>query len=144
MIEWLSRILASHNIDSQFLLWAALLFVVTFAGSLAVVSFLLVRLPADYFRASYQRRFWTGQHQAVRWMGMALKNILGAILVVLGIVMSLPGVPGQGILTILLGIMLLDFPGKQRWEQKIVSRPRVLQAINRLRKRFGAQPLVLD
>ena len=39
------------------------------------------------------------------------KNILGLFLVALGVVLSLPGVPGQGLLTILLGIMLLDFPG---------------------------------
>jgi hypothetical protein len=72
------------------------------------------------------------------------KNLLGAVLVLLGIVLSLPGVPGQGILTILLGVMLLDFPGKRDLERKIVGRPKVREAIDRLRKRFGKQPLVLD
>ena len=66
-----------------------------------------------------------------------MKNLLGVVLVALGIVMSLPGVPGQGILTILLGIMLLDFPGKRNLEHKMVSRPQVLNAINKLRHRFG-------
>jgi hypothetical protein len=58
--------------------------------------------------------------------------------------MSLPGVPGQGILTILLGLMLLDLPGKRAWEQKLVKRPKVLQTINQLRGKFGKPPLVLD
>ena len=62
----------------------------------------------------------------------------------LGIVLSLPGVPGQGILTILLGIMLLDFPGRRKLEHKLVSRPQVLKTINKLRHRFGKPPLVLD
>jgi len=62
----------------------------------------------------------------------------------LGIVMSLPGIPGQGVLTILLGIMLLDLPGKRRLEQKILSKPRVLEKINRLRQKFSRPPLVLD
>ncbi|MBA3256811.1 MAG: hypothetical protein H0T64_09210 [Pyrinomonadaceae bacterium] len=72
------------------------------------------------------------------------KNLLGVVLVVVGILLSLPGVPGQGILTILLGVMLLDFPGKPRLEHWLVSRPKILQAINRLRHRFSKPALVLD
>jgi hypothetical protein len=72
------------------------------------------------------------------------KNVLGFILVVVGIMLSLPGVPGQGILTILIGIMLLDFPGKRELERRIVSCPGLFQAINALRRRFGKPPLVLD
>jgi hypothetical protein len=55
-----------------------------------------------------------------------------------------PGVPGQGVLTILLGIMLLDFPGKRALETRIVGRPRVNGAVNALRARFGKPPLILD
>ena len=72
------------------------------------------------------------------------KNILGIVLVVLGVVLSLPGVPGQGLLTILLGVMLLDFPGKHRLEQKLLSKPSIVNTINRLRGRFGKPPLVLN
>jgi hypothetical protein len=53
-------------------------------------------------------------------------------------------VPGQGILTILLGIMLLDFPGKRDLEYRLVSQPRVFNTINKLRHRFGKDSLVLD
>jgi hypothetical protein len=70
--------------------------------------------------------------------------LLGAFLVLLGIVLSLPGVPGQGVLTILLGVMLLDFPGKRGLELKLVSRPKVLNTINRIRHRFDRPPLLLD
>jgi hypothetical protein len=72
------------------------------------------------------------------------KNILGVLLVAVGIVMSLPGVPGQGLLTVLLGIMLLDFPGKRSVEQKLLKRPAIQNAITRLRKRFDKPPLELD
>jgi len=71
-------------------------------------------------------------------------NVLGVVLVALGIVMSIPGVPGQGILTILLGIMLLDFPGKRDLEHKLVSRPPVFKAINKLRHKFGKPALMLE
>jgi len=54
------------------------------------------------------------------------------VLVVLGIIMALPGVPGPGILTIVLGVMLLNFPGKRRLERWLIRRPMVLSAMNRL------------
>jgi hypothetical protein len=41
----------------------------------------------------------------------------------MGIILALPGVPGQGILTVLIGVMLLEFPGKRRLERAIVGRP---------------------
>lgn len=121
-----------------------LLFLVTFAISLAIVSFIMVRIPADYFQKDRPRNLWSDRHPAVRFLGLFAKNVLGVLLVALGIVMSIPGVPGQGILTILLGVMLLDFPGKNNLEHKLVSRPPVLKAINKLRYRFGKPSLLLD
>jgi len=121
-----------------------LLFLVTFAVSLAIVSFILVKLPPTYFQKEHSRELWSDYHAAIRFLGVFGKNILGILLVALGILMSIPGVPGQGILTILLGIMLLDFPGKRSLELKLVSRPQVFKTINKLRHRFGKPSLVLD
>jgi amino acid transporter len=123
---------------------AVLLFLVTFAISLAIVSFIMVNIPNDYFKKDRPRELWSDRHPAIRFLGIFVKNLLGVVLVVLGIVMSIPGVPGQGILTILLGIMLLDFPGKRDLEHRIVSRPRVLTTINKLRHKFGRDELVLE
>jgi len=125
-------------------LLGVLLFVVTFSINLAIVSIILVKIPATYFQKDHSWEFWKGRSRAVRLLGVVLKNILGVFLVALGIVLSLPGVPGQGILTILLGIMLLDFPGRRKLEHKLVSRPQVFKTINKLRHRFGKPPLVLD
>lgn len=132
------------SITWQSVLLGVLLFLVTFTISLAIVSFIMVKIPADYFHKDRPRELWSDRHPAVRLLGFLVKNILGVVLVVLGILMSLPGVPGQGILTILLGIMLLDFPGKRTLEHKLVSRPQVLKTINKLRHRFGKPALVLD
>lgn len=79
----------------------------------------------------------------MRGIAVAIKNIAGLLLVLLGLVLSLPGVPGQGLITILIGIMLLDFPGKQKIERKIISRPSVLSNVNRLREKFSRPPLRL-
>lgn len=122
----------------------ALIFVGSFLVNLAIVSFILVKLPADHFSKSHKKKFAAGRHPAVRVLAVIGKNIGGVLLVALGVVLSLPGVPGQGLLTILLGIMLLDFPGKSRLEQKLLSRPSVVNAINRLRARFSKPPLELN
>lgn len=125
-------------------LLGVLIFLVTFSISLAIVSVIIVKIPADYFKKDQPRELLPNHHAAVRYMAIVGKNILGVLLVALGIVLSLPGVPGQGILTILLGIMLLDFPGKRTLEHKLVSRPQVLKTINKLRHRFGKSELVLE
>jgi hypothetical protein len=138
------QIVVFEAITWQSVLLTVLLFVVTFAISLAIVSFIMVRIPADYFKLDNPREFWVDKHPAVRLLAVFAKNLLGVVLVALGILMSIPGVPGQGILTILLGIMLLDFPGKRNLEYKLVSRPQVRNAIDKLRQRFGKSSLVLD
>ena len=120
------------------------LFLLTFTASLAVTAWLLVKVPANYFSASHKFDFFAGRSPAVRVAGMIGKNLLGGVLFVLGILMSLPGVPGQGILTILLGLMLMDIPGKRKVEIKLVSRPTIRRTIDRIRARFHKPPLDLD
>ncbi len=128
----------------QSILLAVLIFVVTFSISLAIVSVIMVKIPADYFKEDRPRELFADKSPAVRYLLIIGKNLLGVVLVVLGILMSVPGVPGQGILTILLGVMLLDFPGRRRLEHKLVSRPQVLNTINKLRHKFNKPELELD
>jgi len=120
-----------------------LIFLATFSINLALVSFILVKLPADHFTRAHKTKFWSGPNPALSAAKFIGKNIAGVLLVALGIILSVPGVPGQGLLTVLLGIMLLDFPGKHRLEQKLLSRPSIVNTINKLRKRFGKAPLEL-
>lgn len=123
---------------------AVALFAVTLVGSLLIVSYVLIKLPPNYFHSSHERLFMPDKHRAVRWLMLGLKNLLGVLLIIFGILMSLPGVPGQGLLTILLGLMLMDFPGKRQVESRIVGQPKIQASINRLRRRFGKPPLLVD
>ena len=113
-------------------------------GGMVVVGVLLVRLPANYFSRSRPRDFWIHSHPLIRWTGLVVKNLLGALAVVVGGILTMPGIPGPGLLMILIGVMLLDFPGKREWERRLVSHPRILGTINRLRTRYRKPPLVLD
>ena len=122
----------------------ASIFVGSFLLNLAIVSIILVKLPANHFSKSRKTKFWLGPRPAIHAAKVIGKNIAGVFLVALGVVLSLPGVPGQGLLTILLGVMLLDFPGRDRLEQKLLSKPSIVNTINRLRGRFGKPPLELN
>ncbi len=126
------------------ILIGALIFVGSFLFNLGIVSLILVKLPADHFSKNRKTKFWDGPNPALHAAKVIGKNLLGVILVALGVVLSLPGVPGQGLLTILLGIMLLDFPGRHRLEQKLLSKPSIVNTINQLRGRFDKPPLVLN
>jgi hypothetical protein len=124
-------------------LWGALLALSVGVVSSAVVLVALVKLPATYFLDPAPLSPPADGHPVLRWAVRIGKNLLGGAVAVLGILLSLPGIPGPGLLLIFIGLTLLDFPGKRRLERKLVERPRVLQAINWLRKRFGKPPLVL-
>jgi hypothetical protein len=117
------------------------IFVVTLLSSLAICVLVIARLPADYFVGAEPPPPPPGPPWK-RIGRVAGKNLLGAVLVLLGAAMSVPGVPGQGVLTMLCGLMLLDIPGKRRLEQRVVRSPRVLRTLNRVRARFQRDPLL--
>jgi uncharacterized membrane protein len=60
-------------------LFGGLLFVVTFVISLAIVSVIMVKIPANYFRTDYSPKFLSGRHPAIRLLGIVGKNILGVL-----------------------------------------------------------------
>ena len=113
-----------------------------FVGSLITVPWLVVRLPADYF-AQRERHSWAAAtgHPVLHWLALLAKNSLGVVLLMAGIAMLV--LPGQGLLTMVMGLVLLDFPGKYRFERFVVSRPAVLKSLNWLRRRRGRPPLRL-
>src|SRR5688572_25233598 len=98
------------------LVWSGLACVAGFAISLAALILVLIRLPPTYFHGPDSPRFWSARKPALRWAGLAGKNLLGFALVGIGLVLAVPGIPGQGVLTIFVGVMLLNFPGKRRLE----------------------------
>ena len=120
--------------------WGSVLSMVGLLGGLLGIPWAVARLPADYFTRE-QREVWRhADHEP--WLAVLLgfaKNLLGAVLVLLGLVMLVT--PGQGLLTLLIGLMLMNFPGKYRLERWLVRRPGVMRALNWLRRRQGEQPL---
>ena len=112
--------------------------------SLAIAAAVVVSWPADRFKPGSRATFLAAHPTAVRLLAGFGKNLAGVVLVLLGLIMALPGVPGQGLLTALIGLTLLSFPGKRKLERRFVRIPALLGAINRLRARFARPPLDID
>ena len=124
-------------------LWWGLGLSVTLAiGSLALAAAIIVRWPADHFVRDHAAEA-AKQHVVMRTLALIAKNVLGGIVILLGLVMALPGIPGQGLLMMIVGVTILDFPGKRRLERRLIARPRILRSINSLRARFKRLPLVM-
>jgi hypothetical protein len=141
-MEWLAEVWTSLTWNKIFL--GAGVFLASLAFSFIAIGVVMVKIPANYFSSHYQQDFMPGSPWIVRWGAVIAKNVLGFLLVILGIVLSLPGVPGQGFLTILLGLIMLDIPGKRPLEARIIKRPTILAAVNELRARYNKPPLEMD
>jgi len=123
-----------------FLLWASGFSLLTLAATLAAVPWVVSRLPADYFSRPRRTSWRLGARVSVVGLAVVLvKNAIGVVLVVLGFIMLFT--PGQGLLTLLTGLLLMNFPGKYRLERWLVMRAGVLRSLNWLRRRGGHPPL---
>jgi hypothetical protein len=142
MSEWLNELWSSLTFGRVAL--GAGLFVLSLVFSFVAIGLVMVKIPPHYFSPHHERDFLPNSPWAVRWGAVIAKNIAGVILIIVGIILSLPGVPGQGILTILLGLIFLDIPGKRPLEARIIQRPTVLNAVNKLRAKYGKPPLEMD
>ena len=111
--------------------WVGVLSILMYVGTLVALPIVVARLPADYFRCDYHATRHHKQSAALRLLGLLGKNLLGIVLVGTGVAMLV--LPGQGILTMLIGLMLINFPGKRALEQRLVRQPTVLRAMNWIR-----------
>jgi len=115
---------------------------VMFLVGLLAMPLIVARIPFDYF--AHERRpagRFASRHWLLRVVLLVLKNLLAVVLLVCGLAMLV--LPGQGLLTILVGFLLLDFPGKYRVERWLVARRFVHRPINWMRDKRGRPPLRL-
>ena len=116
--------------------------VIGFIGSLIAIPWILIRLPSDYFDMRVPRYWMKDHHPVLRTIGLIVKNIAGSIFLIAGFLMLF--LPGQGLLTMLIGISFMDFPNKRKLEARIVGQPVFFKAINAMRQKFNKLPLTLS
>jgi hypothetical protein len=113
---------------------------VLFVGTLIAVPVIIVSLPHDLLKRD-------DQSAGKQWLNLwylpyvITKNVFGFIVLIAGIVMLV--LPGQGLLTIFLGLALINFPGKRKLIRRLLSQKRIYMAITRLRAKFNKSPLEL-
>lgn len=112
--------------------------------SFAVAVAIVVSWAPDRFNRAGPAQVGRRRPILIRVLGLAAKNLAGVVLVLLGLIMAIPGVPGQGLLTAVIGITLLNFPGKLRLERRLLRVEALRRGINRLRARFDRSPLEID
>jgi len=98
-----------------------------------VVIAMIIRMPANFFTAP--------RAAPVHPVLAIAKNVLGVVVILVGIFLALPFVPGPGVPLIVLGVSLTNFPGKRKLELLILRRKWVMMPLNRLRSRFNVPPL---
>lgn len=136
MLEWI-------GLGKTAAWWIVIASAVMIFAALVAVPLLVVRIPADYFAHPHRSGAeWTRKRPGIRLAWLIAKNTLGCTFFVLGALMLV--LPGQGLLTLLIAITLLDFPGKFRLQRWVVTRRGVIHSINWIRRSAGKGPLVFD
>ncbi len=124
---------------SELIEWLGGLSAATFIISLLAVPYIISRLPEDYFLREHPHDQFKDRHPVLRWTFLIVKNVLGAVLLLGGFAMLV--LPGQGVLTMVVGLMLLNFPRKREVECWILHRASVEKLVNWIRRKGGHQPL---
>ena len=115
-----------------YLVWLGTLSFIIFIFSLLTIKWLVALIPSDYFIKKNNSEFRS--NYPIFWLvSIIIKNLIGYILIFGGILMLV--LPGQGLFTIFVGLMLSNYPGKFYIERKFIAIPSVLRAINWLRKK---------
>ena len=126
----------------QLLVWAGIVSLIVFILSLLTLPWLVAQIPEDYFLPKKrQPTQWKQLHPVIRLFALIGTNVIGCGLILAGLVMLL--LPGQGILTLVMGLLLVDYPGKFRLERRLVKTPAILNSLNWLRRKAKKPPLVI-
>jgi len=144
MPDWhyLAKFMNWAGINGALVGWLSALSIITFFGTLLIIPMMVIRMPEDYFILDKQHlKEYRRQHPLVRFFSLVLKNILGVIFIVVGAVMLF--FPGQGILTMLIGLTFVDFPRKRSLELSLVRKKSVHNAINWMRSKAHKPPIMI-
>jgi len=105
--------------------------------SLLATPWVLARLPANYFSKPPTVR----PRSAKRLCASVVKTVMGSLMVLTGLAMMFT--PGPGLVCLVLGMTLCEFPGKHRLLKRVIRRPSVFSTLNWLRKKASKPPFVL-
>ncbi len=129
--------------NSHIIGWLAVLSIATLVLSAVLLPVVIARIPEDYFlHPEPPEGSFRDRHPAVRIGVRIVKNMLGVAFLLAGLAMLF--LPGQGLLTMFIGLLLIEGPGKRRFELWLVRRPAVLRGLNWVRGKAKRPPLRVE
>ena len=135
IISW-----SSMNSDLLFLLGSLSIFILIISVFMMVL--IISFLPEDYFKSENRNLISSVQNSKyplLKLLVLITKNFFGILLLLSGILMLV--LPGQGILTIITGLVFMDYPGKYKFERKLLRQKGVINSINWIRSRLSKPSL---
>ena len=135
IISW-----SSMNSDLLFLLGSLSIFILIISVFMMVL--IISFLPEDYFKSENRNLISSVQNSRyplLKLLVLIAKNFFGVLLLLSGILMLV--LPGQGILTIITGLVFMDYPGKYKFERKLLRQKGVINSINWIRSRLSKPSL---
>ena len=127
IISW-----SSMNSDLLFLLGSLSIFILIISVFMMVL--IISFLPEDYFKSENRNLISSVQNSRyplLKLLVLITKNFFGILLLLSGVLMLV--LPGQGILTIITGLVFIDYPGKYKFERRLLRRKGVINSINWIR-----------
>ena len=125
-------------VSEEALITLGILSIIMFSGTIVAIPIILNRLPSNYFQHDLEHKWMEDYHPIFRNIGLIVKNTVGLIFLLAGMAMLV--LPGQGLLTIVIGVSLIDFPGKLKLEHKLLTQPMIFQAMNSIRTKCSKPP----
>lgn len=133
MIDWLFS-------NQNLLAWLSALSVLTFVTSLIALPWIAGMIPQNYFANNKNSQLPFRKNHSYFFLASKIgKNILGFVILCGGVLMLF--LPGQGILTIFIGMFLMDYPGKKVIERRLIGHNLVLKSLNWVRAKGGHPPI---
>ena len=127
IISW-----SSMNSDLLFLLGSLSIFILIISVFMMVL--IISFLPEDYLKSENRNLISSVQNSRyplLKLLILIIKNLFGILLLLSGILMLV--LPGQGLLTIITGLVFMDYPGKYKFERKLLRQKGVINSINWIR-----------
>lgn len=118
--------------------WVAVFSALTFVISLLFIPFIIGKMPADIFLKVESRSVSRNYYSPRYLLFFLLKNVVAIFLLLCGFIMLF--IPGQGLLTMLVGLLLLSFPGKQRVILNLLGRQSIKKSLNWIRVKQNQYP----
>ena len=123
--------------NDQLIQWVGIVSIFLFFLSLFLLRYVILRLPEDYFiKVSSISK--SNSKSLKKIIFRIAKNALGFLLTICGIILLFT--PGQGMITILIGLCLIDLAFVNQWKKKMIYNSKVQKALNWIRSKKSVKP----